>query len=286
MDERLGRKIAEGGCSEVFEWVDSHTIIKLAKPNTDFHAMQREYQNNCIAWESGLPVTKPMESMEIEGRPAIVFERVSGETIKDRHFKQFSCEDKQLAMQSIEEDVRLTARALSEIHKTKPAGSLSSQSETIKQSIHWAAYLTEAEKSKITSIIDQLPHKQSFCHGDPNPGNIIVREDGTFAVIDWMNASIGNPEADLAEYIIMIRYAILPSSLPETVIDYFNTIRESMIDIFMDEYNKELPISSKEVSLWILPMAARKLSADGISEDEKNVLIKEIRSSLSQWAEA
>ncbi|CAM4442637.1 hypothetical protein PAXY110619_15315 [Paenibacillus xylanexedens] len=61
--------------------------------------------------------------------------------------------------------------------------------------------------------LDQLPMKQQLCHGDPNPGNILLRDHDAI-IIDWNNASTGNPEADLAEYIIMIRYAILPPHLP------------------------------------------------------------------------
>ncbi|OXM14632.1 aminoglycoside phosphotransferase family protein [Paenibacillus herberti] len=286
MDERLGKKIGEGGCSEVFEWVDNSKIIKLGKLNTDYEGMQREYQNNYVAWESGLPVAKPVELLNIAGRPAIAFERIFGETIKERFFKQLLNQAAIPVMKSIENDVRLTARALSEIHKKTPLGSLSSQRENIKSFIQSVEYLTQEEKLKIITMLDAQPLKQLFCHGDPNPGNIIVRVDGSFAVIDWMNASIGNPEADIAEYIIMVRYAILPDSLPSAALEFFDTIRETMISIFMDEYCKETGFSSKDIEPWIVPIAARKLSADGISEDEKCLLIKDIRGYLSQLAEA
>ena len=57
----------------------------------------------------------------------------------------------------------------------------------------------------------------SCVNGDPNPGNILIGDKNEVVVIDWMDASIVNLEADLAEYIIMIRYAILPSFIPEKV---------------------------------------------------------------------
>lgn len=48
---KIGRKIGEGGNSEVFEW-GNNKVIKLAKPNTDITALQREYKNNltCGEW--------------------------------------------------------------------------------------------------------------------------------------------------------------------------------------------------------------------------------------------
>ena len=95
-----------------------------------------------------------------------------------------------------------------------------------------------------------------------------------------MNASIGNPEADLAEYIIMIRFAILPINIPSEMADYFNSIREEIIKVFIDEYTKISDITCEEIDAWITPIAARKLSADGIIEDEKKLLVDEIRRRL------
>jgi thiamine kinase-like enzyme len=89
---------------------------------------------------------------------------------------------------------------------------LPSQRESLKYSIRAKDYLTAAEKEAVITILEGLPIKQQLCHGDPNPGNIILR-DGKAVIIDWMDASIGNPEADLAEYIVMIKYAVIPPLL-------------------------------------------------------------------------
>nr|WP_258881249.1 phosphotransferase [Paenibacillus sp. sptzw28] len=127
--------------------------------------------------------------------------------------------------------------------------------------------------------LDQLPMKQQFCHGDPNPGNILLR-DNDAVIIDWNNASTGNPEADLAEYIIMIRYAILPPHLPCEASVVLNATREASIRIFMEEYQRLSSIGYADIEPWIAPIAARKLVADAISEEEKNLLVNEIRRRL------
>jgi aminoglycoside phosphotransferase (APT) family kinase protein len=106
--------------------------------------------------------------------------------------------------------------------------------------------------------------------------------DGKAVIIDWMNASIGNPEADLAEYVVMIRFAILPSYLPNELNVYFNSNRESIIKVFIDEYTSLSGITNDEVDAWIIPIAARKLSADAISEEEKTLLVNEIRIRLKE----
>ncbi|MDP5274244.1 phosphotransferase [Chengkuizengella axinellae] len=279
MTIKLGKKIGEGGCSEVFEWEGSQKLIKLAKANTNFEAMNREYTNNRIAWDNNLPVAQPFEFKEFDGRPGIVFERIYGISLMERFLGQ-AMNDINNQIGFSEEITQITARLLSEIHKISDVTLPSSQKESIKYSIHSTDYLTLKEKEDVISILDSLPSKKLLCHGDPNPGNILIRNDGKSIMIDWMNASIGNPEADLAEYIIMIRYAILPPDLPKQVLDYFDSIRETMIQTFMEEYTGLTGITYDEVVPWITPMAARKLSADAISEDEKQLLIQEIRRNL------
>lgn len=286
MNAMIGEKIGEGGCSEVFEWENASKIIKLARANTDIDAMKREYDHNRMAWEQGLPVPQPFEFVEIDGRPGIVFERIYGETLMKRFVQhalhRTSSEEGVTEQGHIEDkhdDVRITAQMLSEIH-SKSNLNVPSQRETIKNSIGWVNYLTSKEKEDVITLLESLPSKQQLCHGDPNLGNIMIRE-GNALMIDWMNATIGNPEADLAEYIIMIRYAVLPAYLPDEAVDYINTIRESIIDVFMDEYTKLAGITYEEVDAWIAPIAARKLSADGIGEEEKNVLVNEIRKRLA-----
>lgn len=284
MDSKLGGKIGEGGRSEVFAWEDGGSkLVKVAKANTDHEAMRREFDNNRIAWEHGLPVARPYELVEIDGRPGIVCERIYGESIMERFVKKALMPAQPAGTTGISdgENIRVTARALYEIHQAAiqlPC----SQRSTMKYSIQSVDYLTLAEKEAVIALLDALPLKQQLCHGDPNPNNILIRNDGKAVVIDWMNASIGNPEADLAEYMIMIRYAVLPSELPSSISEFLDPMREAIIDVFMDEYSKLSGITYEEVYPWLVPVAARKLSADAISEEEKSLLVQEIRRSLKE----
>lgn len=280
MNLRLGKKIGEGGCSEVFEWENDYKIIKLAKSNTTIYAMRREYDNSRIAWENKLSVPQPFELVDINGRPGIVFERIYGETLMEGFINRAHLQSTQ--KEELKEtdpfiDARITAQVLSEIH-SKSFPNMSSQREDIKDSIHRENYLTSDEKEAVIAMLDRLPNKQQLCHGDPNPGNIIIR-DGEAIVIDWNNATIGNPEADLAEYIILIRFTILPKYLPNEIVNYVHSIRESIIETFVDEYSKLTGITYDEIDTWIAPIAARKLSTD-ICEEERNLLVNEIKKRL------
>lgn len=279
MSLQLGSKISEGACSEVFEWEGSSKLIKIAKENTDYKAMAREYRNNLLAWENGLSVARPYELIEFDDRAGIVYERIYGQTIMERFLRRAIT--KSVPGTDIDEkDIRITAALLYQIHNSNFEMPYS-QMENMEYSIQAADYLSVAEKEAIISILRTLPKKMLPCHGDPNPNNILVKEDGNAVFIDWMNASMGNPEADLAEYILIMRYAVLPPEYPPVIWQLFDSIRETIINIFMDEYNKLSGITYDEVAPWIIPVAARKLSVDGIGKEEKILLVQEIRRNLN-----
>ena len=46
--------------------------------------------------------------------------------------------------------------------------------------------------------LDSMPKHAKLCHGDFNPSNIILSEDGTPFILDWAHATQGNASADAA----------------------------------------------------------------------------------------
>lgn len=173
---KLGKKIAEGSNSEVYEWENNDKVIKLAKSNINKMSLQREFNNNHTAWKKGLSVPQPFDMVEVGHRAGIVFERIYGRTLMERLFKNLS-EQNSVDQPSINwGGVLLTARLLSEVHKL-PGDQLPSQREYIKNQIHSVNYLKEKEKIMVIEILDSLPIKNQLCHGDPNPNNIIIRND-------------------------------------------------------------------------------------------------------------
>lgn len=46
--------------------------------------------------------------------------------------------------------------------------------------------------------------RAAFIHGDPNPGNYLVRGNDVVAVLDWELAAIGDPRADLGFYAALL----------------------------------------------------------------------------------
>ena len=46
--------------------------------------------------------------------------------------------------------------------------------------------------------LEGMPKHTKVCHGDFNPSNIIIAEDGTPYILDWSHATQGNASADAA----------------------------------------------------------------------------------------
>lgn len=132
------------------------------------------------------------------------------------------------------------------------------------------------KRTRLFGMLERLPIDNKICHGDPNPDNILVSNE-KIVLIDWNDTTKGNPEADIAEFVIMIKFAILPLDIPQEIVRIFDSLRESIIKVFMDEYTRLTGITYDDIDPWIAPIAARKLSADAISEEEKQLLTNEIR---------
>ena len=46
--------------------------------------------------------------------------------------------------------------------------------------------------------LESMPKHNKVCHGDFNPSNVIITDDGTPYIIDWSHATQGNASADAA----------------------------------------------------------------------------------------
>ncbi|MGG3280201.1 hypothetical protein [Paenibacillus solani] len=171
MSNKLGEKIAEGACAEVFEWEDGSgsKVLKWAKDNTNGDAMRREYEINCIVWDGGLPVAQPLELVELDGRIGIVFERVYGETVMVRLIRNGLSLAQSEGMSGEGEEIRMIAREMARIHQSSGVQLPTLQKDMLVYSINNPSFLTAEEKDAVIAILNDLPAKRVPCHGEPIP---------------------------------------------------------------------------------------------------------------------
>ena len=146
-----------------------------------------EALNQARVEETGLNVPKIVEVTKIDGKWAIVSEFVEGKTLarlmeenpdkKDEYLEKFV--DLQLEVQSKKCPLLTKLR-----DKMNRKIDLTNLDESIKYELH--------------TRLEGMPKHNKLCHGDFNPSNIIIKDDGTAYFIDWSHATQGNASADVA----------------------------------------------------------------------------------------
>ena len=85
--------------------------------------------------------------------------------------------------------------------------------------------------------LESMPRHNKVCHGDFNPSNIIIRDDGTPFIIDWSHASKGNAAADAA-----ITYLLFKLSGDDETADKYLKLYCAKSDTARQYVYKWLPI--------------------------------------------
>lgn len=85
--------------------------------------------------------------------------------------------------------------------------------------------------------LKSLPEGDSVCHGDFHPDNVLLSDDDV-TIIDWMDASRGNPLADIARTSIILLGASESEQIPNLLQKVF--VR-SFHRIYLHEYFRLRP---------------------------------------------
>ena len=166
---------------------DGNRCIKLF--NSDFSKADvlNEALNQARIEETGLNIPKILEVTTIGGKWAIVTEYIAGKTLA-----QLMEENPEKKDEYIEYLVDLQMQ----VHgKTCPL------LNKLKDKMHRKIKLSDLDATtryELHTRLEGMPKHNKVCHGDFNPSNIIITEDGTPYILDWSHATQGNASADVA----------------------------------------------------------------------------------------
>ena len=160
------------------------------------------------------------------------------------------------------------AKLHTQMHTLQLTG-LPSQREQLERKIRDAEPLPENSKNAALRVLRKLPDGDALCHGDFHPDNILISSRGP-VVIDWNDATRGNPHADIARTLLLLQQGD-PQQPVNVDREQISFIRSSFINNYLKSYTKTRPISLEKIELWRLPVAAARLS-EGIKEEENRLL--------------
>jgi tRNA A-37 threonylcarbamoyl transferase component Bud32 len=112
--------------------------------------------------------------------------------------------------------------------------------------------LDATTRYELHTRLDALPKHYNLCHGDFNPSNIIIKDDGTPYIIDWSHATQGNASADVARTYLLF---------------YLNGQNE-LAEKYLNLYCKKSDTAKQYVQKWIPIVAASRLTKAKEGEEE------------------
>lgn len=166
---------------------DGNRCIKVFNSDYSKADVLNEALNQARIEETGLNIPKISEVTIVEGKWAIVYDYIKGKTLSQLMQENPDKKDEYL---------ELLVNLQLEVHsKTCPL--LNKLKDKMNRKIA-ATELNATTRYDLHTRLEGMPKHNKVCHGDFNPSNIIITDDGTPYIIDWSHATQGNASADAA----------------------------------------------------------------------------------------
>ncbi len=166
---------------------DGDSCIKVFNKDFSKASVLNEALNQARVEETGLNIPKIREVTTIDGSWAIISDFIKGKTLSELMKEN---PDKK------EEYINRLVDLQLEMH-TKECPDLFRLKDKLNDKIT-ATDLSATVRYDLHTRLNGMPKHTKLCHGDFNPSNVIISEDGAAYIIDWSHATRGNASADAA----------------------------------------------------------------------------------------
>lgn len=262
--------IGRGGQADIYE-LDNNKVLRVIRNPKDEKHLLTEMTVLKSLKEKGKSVPTVYEFIKIDKKPAIIMERLYGETmLTDIQRKPFSLLKQAEKLATYQMEVDNSAEELNLLSIKKRAHYLISNTEL----------LTDEMKKFILTILDDLPEGNDICHGDFHPGNIILSKNNYF-IIDWFGATSGRKLSDIAHTYLLLKNTPKIPGMPNIQYMITKLFGKILSKKYITTINKLDPFSFNEFSKWLLVKAAERV-VYGLPS-EKDTLIKFINKCMLQY---
>ena len=166
---------------------DGDKSIKVFNEGFSKADVLNEALNQARIEGTGLNIPKVLEVTMIEGKWAIVSEFIKGKTLAQLMEEDPEKKDEYLAL-LVDLQLEMHSKTCAHLNKLKDK-----MNNKISEST-----LDATTRYDLHTRLEGMPKHKKVCHGDFNPSNIIITEDGTPYILDWSHATQGNASADAA----------------------------------------------------------------------------------------
>ena len=238
----LDRVIAVRNAKTVYR--DGDRCIKVFNADYRKSDILNEALNLARIEETGIRVPKLLEVTAVEGKWALVTEYIPGKTLA-----QLTEEHPEKKAEYLNRlvDVQLSVQAF-----TCPM--LTQLKDKMKKKIEQAE-IDHAVRYDLQTRLAGMPTHNKVCHGDFNPSNVIITDDGTPYIIDWSHVTQGNGAADAAR----------------TYLLFWLNGDISGAEAYLDLFCQKSGTARKYVNRW-MPIVAASQSVKGNKKEREFLL--------------
>ena len=239
---KLDRVIAVRNNKTIYR--DGDRAIKVFNAEYSKADVLNEALNQARIEETGLNIPKVLEVTMIDGKWAIVSELIKGKTLAQL---MEECPEKKAEYIDLLVDLQMS------VHK-KTAPKLNKLKDKMSQKIAQTEF-DATTRYDLHTRLEGMPKHNKVCHGDFNPSNIIITEDGTPYILDWSHATQGNASADVAR----------------TYLLFWLSGDINGAELYLESFCKKSDTAKQYVQKW-MPIVAASQSVKG-NEKEREFLM-------------
>ncbi len=224
---------------------EGETAVKVFDSDFAKYDVLNEALNQARVEDIGINVPKIIEVKTVEdGKWAIVSEFIQGKTLAQLMKENPAKKDEYLEMFV---DLQM------KMHSTVCPG-LAKLKDKMNRKIS-EADLDATTRYELHTRLESMPKHNKVCHGDFNPENIIVKDDGTPYILDWSHATQGNASADVAR----------------TYLLFWLSGDIDLAEKYMDMFCRKSDTAEQYIQKW-LPIVAASQSVKGKQEEREFLL--------------
>ena len=187
---KLDRVIAVRNNKTVYR--DGDACLKVFDESYSKADVLNEALNQARVEETGLCIPKVREVTVLDGKWIIVTDYIKGKTLE-----RIMQEDPDNIETYLNRFVDLQLEV-----QSKSCPLLTKLRDKMNRKIGQTDF-DATTRYDLHTRLDAMPRHTKLCHGDFNPSNVVVGEDGKLYVLDWAHATQGNAAADAANTYLM-----------------------------------------------------------------------------------
>lgn len=237
----LDNPIVERSTKTVYR--DNDKTIKLFVENYSKADILNEALNQARVEEGTmLNIPKLLEVSKINNRWALVSEHIEG-TPLDKIMEQNPEKEDEYLNRFVDIQLEILSNSVPLLNRIK---------DKYKRKINDLTDINDHIRYELLQRLDGVKDHTKLCHGDYNPSNIIIKEDGSAYIIDWAHVTIGNASADAAN----------------TYMNFVLEGKEELANKYLNLFSEKSKIEKINIQRWIPIVAASRKTKGNPAEQE------------------